>query len=64
MYREFIILVSVIVVSLFMTVHNRNKEAMQNSETRLSIQRKTQEEMSEVSMHPHAWRLEPRLQSR
>ena len=45
MYREFIILASVIVVSLFMTVHNRNKEAMQNSETRLSIQRKTQEKM-------------------
>lgn len=45
MYREFIILASVIVLSLFMTVHNRNKEAMKNSETRLSIQRETQEEM-------------------
>ena len=45
MYREFIILASVIVVSLFMTVHNRNKETMQNSETRLSIQRETQEKM-------------------
>tara|TARA_Y100001970_G_scaffold131785_1_gene162540 strand:- start:414 stop:647 length:234 start_codon:yes stop_codon:yes gene_type:complete len=28
-----------------MTIHNRNKEAMQNSETKLSIQRETQEEM-------------------
>ena len=45
MYREFIILLSVIVISLFMTIHNRNKEAMQNSKTKLSIQRETQEDM-------------------
>ena len=45
MYKEFIILTSVIVLSLFMTVHNRNKETINNSETRLSIQRETQEEM-------------------
>lgn len=45
MNKEFLILSSVIVLSLFMTIHNRNKEAMQNSETKLSIQRETQEEM-------------------
>jgi len=45
MYKEFIILTSVIVLSLFMTVHNRNKEAINNSEIRLSVQRETQEEM-------------------
>tara|TARA_B100000945_G_C20100815_1_gene465789 strand:+ start:138 stop:371 length:234 start_codon:yes stop_codon:yes gene_type:complete len=28
-----------------MTIHNRNKEAMQNSEIKLSIQRETQEEI-------------------
>jgi len=43
MYREFIILSTVILLSLFMTIHNRNKEAMQNSETKLSMQRETQE---------------------
>ena len=45
MNKEFLILATVIVLSLFMTIHNRNKEAMQNSETKLSIQRETQEEM-------------------
>ena len=45
MNKEFLILTSVIVLSLFMTIHNRNKEAMENSKTKLSIQRETQEEM-------------------
>ena len=45
MNKEFLILATVIVLSLFMTIHNRNKEAIQNSETKLSIQRETQEEM-------------------
>ena len=43
MYREFIILSTVIVLSLFMTIHNSNKEEMENSQTKLSIQRKAQE---------------------
>ncbi len=43
MYREFIILSTVIVLSLFMTIHNSNKEEMKNSQTKLSIQREVQE---------------------
>ena len=43
MYREFIILSTVIVLSLFMTIHNSNKEEMKNSKTKLSIQREVQE---------------------
>ena len=45
MYREFIILSTVIVLSLFMTIHNSNKEEMKNSQTKLSIQRKAQENL-------------------
>jgi len=43
MYREFIILSTVIVLSLFMTIHNSNKEEMKDSQTKLSIQREVQE---------------------
>ena len=45
MYREFIILSSVIVLTLFMTIHNKNKQEIQNSNTRLSIQREVQEDI-------------------
>ncbi|MAZ60576.1 MAG: hypothetical protein CMG50_00140 [Candidatus Marinimicrobia bacterium] len=43
MYREFIILSTVVVLSLFMTIHNSNKEEMKDSQTKLSIQRRAQE---------------------
>lgn len=43
MYREFIILSCVVFISLFMTIHNKNKETMKNSETKLSVQREVQE---------------------
>ena len=45
MYKEFIILSSVIVLTLFMTIHNKNKQEIQNSNTRLSIQREVQEDI-------------------
>ncbi len=39
MYREFIIFTGIVVISLFMTIHNHNKKAMLDSENKLSLQK-------------------------
>ena len=45
MQKEFIIFAGIVVVSLFMTIHSHNKQAMQDSEIKLSEQRATQENL-------------------
>tara|TARA_B110000438_G_scaffold157546_1_gene150983 strand:- start:302 stop:583 length:282 start_codon:yes stop_codon:yes gene_type:complete len=45
MQKEILIFLGVVVVSLFMTIHNHNKLAMNNSEIQLIEQRATQESM-------------------
>ena len=45
MYREFIIFTGIVVISLFMTIHNHNKKTMLDSEIKLSEQRATQENL-------------------
>ena len=45
MYREFIIFAGIVVVSLFMTIHSHNKQAMRDSEIKLSEQRSSQENL-------------------
>ena len=45
MYREFIIFTGIVVISLFMTIHNHNKKTMLDSENKLSEQRATQENL-------------------
>tara|TARA_B100000965_G_scaffold405936_1_gene442009 strand:- start:4911 stop:5219 length:309 start_codon:yes stop_codon:yes gene_type:complete len=39
MYREFIIFTGIVVISLFMTIHNHNKKTMLDSENKLSLQK-------------------------
>ena len=39
MYREFIIFTGVVVISLFMTIHSKNKKAIQDSANQLSMQK-------------------------
>ena len=45
MQREFIIFAGIVVVSIFMTLHSHNKQAMRDSEIRLSEQRVSQENL-------------------
>ena len=45
MYREFIIFGGIVVVSLFMTLHSHNKQAIQDSKNQLSMQKETQESL-------------------
>ena len=45
MYREFIIFAGIVCLSLFMTVHNYNKKAIQDSDNQLSEQRAVQENL-------------------
>ena len=45
MQREFIIFAGIVVVSIFMTLHSHNKQAMRDSEIRLSEQRESQESL-------------------
>ena len=45
MQREFIIFAGIVVVSVFMTLHSHNKQAMRDSEIRLSEQRVSQENL-------------------
>ena len=39
MYREFIIFTGVVVISLFMTIHSKNKKAIIDGENQLSLQK-------------------------
>ena len=43
MYREFIIFTGIVLISLFMTIHNKNKQAILDSTKQLSIQKAFQE---------------------
>jgi len=45
MYREFIIFGGIVIVSLFMTVHSHNKKAINDSQTQLSMQKESQENL-------------------
>ena len=45
MQREFIIFAGIVVVSIFMTLHIHTKQAMRDSEIRLSEQRASQENL-------------------
>ena len=45
MQKEFIIFAGIVVVSVFMTLHSHNKQAMRDSEIRLSEQRESQENL-------------------
>jgi len=45
MYREFIIFTGIVTLSLFMTIHNHNRKAMQDSQTQLSMQQESQESL-------------------
>ena len=45
MYREFIIFASIVTVTLFMTIHSHNKKAMQDTQSQLSLQKESQENL-------------------
>ena len=45
MQKEILIFLGVVAVSLFMTIHNHNKLAMNNNEIQLTEQRASQENM-------------------
>jgi len=45
MYREFIIFAGIVTVTLFMTIHSHNKKAMQDTQSQLSLQKESQENL-------------------